>query len=100
LSEQEFRVCCLYPNEFEGTIQLQATRICGYGHGFTIKEMNENLLEKGSPYIRIKYCKYCYSKNTLGILDESSESLRKLGLIILYPQDSQSRLYELKRCKP
>jgi hypothetical protein len=92
----KFRVCCLHPNEFEGTRQLEATRICGHGHGLTIKEMNKNLLKKGSPYIRIDYCKYCYKENTLGVLDETSNSLRKLGFIINYPHETESGLYEIE----
>jgi hypothetical protein len=78
---------------------LQASKLCGYGHAFTIKAMNANLLKKGSPYIRIHYCKYCGNKDTIGVLDEDNDLLRKLGFIILYPHESKSGFYEIMSVK-
>jgi hypothetical protein len=62
IKETRFRVCCLHPVlDIEGgAIELQSkmNRLCGHGHGMTFREMNENLIWKGKPYIRIPYCKY------------------------------------------
>lgn len=95
-----FRVSCLHPNEFEGAISLQATKVCGYGHAFTIEQMNNNLVKKGSPYISIDYCKYCDNENTLGVLDESNSELRRiLGFVILHPHESETMFYEIVEMK-
>ena len=72
--QYRWRVTCLNPilDIQGGAIELQSKmhRLCGHGIGMTIEEMNENLLWKGKPYIKIPYCKYCYTENTIGVFDD------------------------------
>lgn len=63
----------------------------------TIKEMNENLIKNGSPFIKISYCENCGNKETIGILDEMKDRLEEMtGHVILLPNESKSGLYEIK----
>lgn len=73
IEENRFRVCCLHPviEILGGAMKMSGiNRLCGYGTGMTIKEINKNLIWKGRPYIRIPYCKYCYNYNTVGVFDD------------------------------
>ncbi|MBU4501312.1 MAG: hypothetical protein KKA79_01875 [Nanoarchaeota archaeon] len=84
IEQSKFRVCCLQPY-MDGAIPLgPPERLCGHGHGMTVVEMNENLIWKGKPYIRIGYCKYCYHEDTIGVLDDTPQLL---GWAILSPDD-------------
>lgn len=105
-----FRVSCLEPVLDGGNSPLIAERVipaggeeklfshttlCAHGHGMTLKEMNENLLKRGLPYIKIGYCKYCYNHNTIGVLDEGDKAISKLfGGGIVGPRFTESGLYE------
>lgn len=95
IEKARFRVCCIHPvvDIQGGAIKLQSTmhRLCGYGHGMTIKEMNKNLIWKGQPYIRIPYCKYCYNENTIGVFDDAPQIL---GWVI-YPPTKESPVFRL-----
>ena len=71
-----------YPNGHEEI--CYGRKICGHGTGMTIEEMNENLIWKGRPYIRIPYCKYCYTENTVGVFDDTPELI---GWRIYEPSD-------------
>lgn len=94
VKEARFRVCCLNPN-MDGALRLESglEKLCGYGHGMTIEEMNKNLIWKGRPYIRIPYCKYCYGKNTLGVFDDTPQLL---GWVVLSP-DENNPLFRLAK---
>ena len=97
IEETRFRVCCIHPVlDIEGgAIALQSimNRLCGHGHGMTVKEMNENLIWEGQPYIRIPYCKYCYNENTIGVFDDTPQIL---GWVIHSPNKENPR-FRLKR---
>lgn len=94
VEEARFRVCCLNPY-MDGALRLESSfeKLCGHGYGMTIKEINENLIWKGKPYIRIPYCKYCYSENTVGVFDDTPQLL---GWAV-FPPDSEQPYFRLEK---
>ena len=93
IKETKFRVSCMHPY-LEGAIQLQSQvqHVCAHGTGMTVDEINENLIWPGRPYIRINYCKSCYTDNTVGVLDDNP---RILGWIIIEP-DKENPKFRLR----
>ena len=94
IRETRFRVTCLNPH-MDGALRLDSSfeKLCGHGHGMTLEEMNQNLIWEGKPYIRIRYCKYCYGEDTVGILDDTPQLL---GWAIL-PPNSENPAFRLER---
>lgn len=104
----EFRIACLHPVYENGTPLTSGTIIsdgkkseivnislCSHGIGMTLEEMNNNLILKESPFIKIEYCKYCYHSNSIGVFDESNETFnRKMGFIIQSPEISENGIFE------
>jgi hypothetical protein len=91
MSEKEFkrtrfRVTCLNPVLAGGAIELESGmwKLCGHGTGMTLEEMNKNLIWKGKPYIRIPYCKYCYTHDTIGVFDDTPQTM---GWVINPPDE-------------
>lgn len=94
VEKARFRVCCLNPY-IDGALRLESSfeRLCGHGNGMTIKEINERLIWKGKPYIRIPYCKYCYSENTIGVFDDTPQLL---GWAVFLP-DEDGPIFRLEK---
>lgn len=87
INQTRFRVTCVNPVlDIEGgAIKLEGmNRLCGHGTGMTVEEMNENLIWKGKQYIKIPYCKYCSTKETIGVFDDTPQLL---GWVIHSPDD-------------
>jgi len=94
-----FRVMCLHSTP-DGSIKLQSEqKICGYGHGFTIKEMNENLIQKGKPFIKIGYCKYCYNEDCIGVFDDVVTKEMDLGFNVIEPDENNPEFRIVKSDK-
>ncbi|MHA1144086.1 MAG: hypothetical protein ACTSRW_05055 [Candidatus Helarchaeota archaeon] len=76
IKKKKFRITCVNPT-FDGAIELDNPiyQLCGHGHGMDINEINKNLIWRGKPYIRIPYCKYCYSEETVGVFDDTPQML-------------------------
>lgn len=90
IKEIRFRVTCVNPvlDIQGGAIRLEGmNRLCGYGTGMTFEEMNENFIWKGKPYINIPYCKYCHTKNTVGVFDDTPQLV---GWVIHSPDEDNS----------
>ncbi len=93
IKQKPFRVTCINPvlDIQGGAIKLEGmNHLCGHGIGMTIEEMNNNLIWKGKPYIKIPYCKYCYTKETIGIFDDTPQLL---GWIIHSPDVDNPTFY-------
>jgi hypothetical protein len=94
IKKRRFRVSCLNPGR-EGGIELESrtNRLCGQGTEMTIDEMNENLLWKGRPYIRIPYCKYCNRLDTVGVFDDTPQLL---GWVVHEPR-GENHIFRLEK---
>ncbi|MBU0778056.1 hypothetical protein KKF82_07340 [Patescibacteria group bacterium] len=93
IKQTTFRVTCVNPvlDMEGGAIKLDGmNRLCGHGTGMIVEEMNENLIWKGKPYIKIPYCKYCYTKETVGVFDDTPQLV---GWVINSPDDDYPNFY-------
>lgn len=96
INQTRFRVTCVNPvlDISGGAIKLEGmNRLCGHGTGMTVEEMNESLIWKGKPYIQIPYCKYCNTKETIGVFDDTPQLL---GWVVNSP-DGENPVFCLEK---
>ena len=101
LGEIQWRVGCLHPI-FEPRSQTLygGAQLCDHGTPMTVKEMNQNLIWPGKPYIRIPYCKYCYNDDTVGVFDENPLALRHFYNAIMIEPDEENPQYYIEKFDP